>query len=471
MSGKKSHRSTAAYLQYLKGEISGRERNAFERKMETDPFDKEALEGLEQLTPGQAEEDILALHARLNRRLARRRRIAWYSAAATVASLLIVGTIFLQISNMNLNPEDKALEEMEPPVTMDEQPEADHHTEDVEEKIIAKEIDSRSDNDLNRTKGALKGIEAAPGSPVAAQPEALDDSETETDMADEEILDFAYEEEAESEVMIEEIVVVEAAPADRGDGTFGDESRAASVENVTEMPEKKGRLTSRSQGYALSEAEKSEEPALSTEELSEVITGKVQGVVISAEDQGPLPGASVVIRGTSTGAVTDMLGQFSLPVEEDESTTLVASYIGMETLEQHAVAGSDVELVMQPNLATLDEVVVVGYGISAPGDSELADSYQAAEPSIGFTEYRKYIEEQIRFPAHDTVTTRAVVVLKFTVTAAGEITEVRPLRSPGVVFTEEATRLVREGPSWNPAINPYGITIDEEVRLRIVFKK
>ncbi len=436
MSGKKSHKTTAEYLQYLKGELSGRERNAFERKMETHPFEKDALEGLEGLSPGEAEEDILALHARLNKRLTRRRRIAWYSAAATVASLLIVGTIFLQIHDFNTAPEDKALREMELPVTMDEQPETE--AEAVEADHKAKETGSQSDEDLRSAKEPSPRKESAPASHVATQPE---------------------------------IVVEEATPADRGDETTSEKGGAASIENVTEVPEKKGMQASKSRVYELSEAKKAEEPALSAEELSEVIMGKVQGVVTSAEDQGPLPGASVMIRGTATGVVTDMQGQFSLPVEEDQSTTLVASYIGMETLEQQAFAGSEVELVMQPSLATLDEVVVVAYGSEPATTGEVLN--REAEPATGYKAFRQYIEESIRFPAAETDTTisRAVVVLKFTLTAEGEITEVRPLRSPGIVFTDEATRLVMEGPSWNPAINPYGTSIEEEVRLRIVFKR
>ena len=109
MSGKKKHRNAHEALHYLRDELSGEERYSLEREMETDPFLKEALEGLEQVAPSEAEEDILALHARLKKRLARRRRIALYSAAATVASLLIVGTIFLQIYDFNPRPADETI--------------------------------------------------------------------------------------------------------------------------------------------------------------------------------------------------------------------------------------------------------------------------------------------------------------------------------------------------------------------------
>ncbi len=107
MSGKNKHRSANDYLQYLKGEISSQDRHAFEKGLEADPFEQEAMEGLESLETGQTEQDILYLHMRLRKRLSRRRRVAFYSVAATVASLLIVGTVFLKIHDFNPSSDEK----------------------------------------------------------------------------------------------------------------------------------------------------------------------------------------------------------------------------------------------------------------------------------------------------------------------------------------------------------------------------
>ena len=101
MSAKKKHRNANDYLQYLKGELSGKERHSFERGLEADPFDKEAMEGLEMLAPGEVEEDLLSMHDLLRKRLHRRRRRTIYSIAATVASLLIIGTVFINIYDFN----------------------------------------------------------------------------------------------------------------------------------------------------------------------------------------------------------------------------------------------------------------------------------------------------------------------------------------------------------------------------------
>ena len=69
MSDRRNNRRVQDFLQYLRGETSGRERNLFERELEGDPFAKEAMEGFEQLSDAQLEEDLLSLHDRLRKRI------------------------------------------------------------------------------------------------------------------------------------------------------------------------------------------------------------------------------------------------------------------------------------------------------------------------------------------------------------------------------------------------------------------
>jgi len=101
MSAKRKHRNSNEYLKYLKGELSNEERYSFERDLQADPFALEAMEGMDQVSADEFEEDILSLHSALRKRLQRRRRRTFYYAAASIASLLIVGTIFLNIYNIN----------------------------------------------------------------------------------------------------------------------------------------------------------------------------------------------------------------------------------------------------------------------------------------------------------------------------------------------------------------------------------
>ncbi len=74
-----------------------------------------------------------------------------------------------------------------------------------------------------------------------------------------------------------------------------------------------------------------------------------------------LPGVSVVVKGTTTGSITDNNGQFKLTVPA-EAKTLLFSFVGMKSLELPVQGKSVFTVVMQEDIANLDEVVVVGYG-------------------------------------------------------------------------------------------------------------
>jgi len=114
---------------------------------------------------------------------------------------------------------------------------------------------------------------------------------------------------------------------------------------------------------------------------------------------------------------------------------------------------------------SLDEVVVTGYGVSR---TEETGSSQAL-PSERRKSFDKYIEENIRIPETLKNGEKAVVVISFIVRITCEIDSIKVLRSPGDEFSAEAKRLIIHGPPWNPATSN-GEKIDEEVRLRIVFK-
>ena len=86
---------------------------------------------------------------------------------------------------------------------------------------------------------------------------------------------------------------------------------------------------------------------------------RVTGVVISAEDNEPVIGASVVVPGTTIGVMTDIDGNFALEVP-NSAKTLVFSYMGMKS--QELPIKSVMKVVLASDDKLLDEVVVVGYG-------------------------------------------------------------------------------------------------------------
>ena len=87
----------------------------------------------------------------------------------------------------------------------------------------------------------------------------------------------------------------------------------------------------------------------------------VSGVVTSAADQLPLIGVSVQVKGTSNGAITDLDGNYTVTVQPGQ--TLVFSYIGFVTQEVEITNQRTLNIVMNGDSETLEEVVVVGYGV------------------------------------------------------------------------------------------------------------
>ncbi len=89
----------------------------------------------------------------------------------------------------------------------------------------------------------------------------------------------------------------------------------------------------------------------------------VTGTVTSAADGNPLPGVSIVAKGTLNGTQTDFDGNYAITV--DEAATLVFSYIGFKTTEIPAAGQVTIDVALEEDVALLDEVVLVGYGTLA----------------------------------------------------------------------------------------------------------
>ncbi len=95
------------------------------------------------------------------------------------------------------------------------------------------------------------------------------------------------------------------------------------------------------------------------------VQSTVTGVVVDEFDV-PLPGVSVVEKGSSKGVVTDFDGNYSIDVPAD--AMLVFSYLGMKTKEERVAGQTTINVAMAPDVMGLDEIVVVGYGVSKKSD-------------------------------------------------------------------------------------------------------
>jgi hypothetical protein len=95
-----------------------------------------------------------------------------------------------------------------------------------------------------------------------------------------------------------------------------------------------------------------------------LITGTVTSGVAG---EGPIPGATVIVKGTTLGVLTDLNGKYSISVPVN-ATTLIISYIGMKTQEIQIAGRTVIDCVLEAELVGLSEVVVTGYGTQRKKD-------------------------------------------------------------------------------------------------------
>ena len=89
----------------------------------------------------------------------------------------------------------------------------------------------------------------------------------------------------------------------------------------------------------------------------------VTGKVTSGEDNSPLPGASIVLLGTTTGAVTDVDGNYSIELP-DQTGTLKFSFIGFQSTQEAVNGRTTINVTLSPSTEVLDEVVITALGIT-----------------------------------------------------------------------------------------------------------
>lgn len=94
---------------------------------------------------------------------------------------------------------------------------------------------------------------------------------------------------------------------------------------------------------------------------------EISGTVIDGETNTPLPGVNILAKGTNVGTVTDIDGEYRLTVP-DNVTTLVFSSIGYTTQEVAIEGNNIIDVNLIPDVQSLQEVVVVGYGTQKKSD-------------------------------------------------------------------------------------------------------
>jgi TonB family protein len=394
------------FLLYAGGKMTDSERNAFERKLQKDPFASDAAEGFSEISSEVLSGDLIQLENRIKSRINRRNRFIYYRIAASIAILMILSSVYLVIKQAKSGNEISEIS-------------ATYDTLEISRPEALNEIY------VPESKGKTVTGEKKESRAGAEQKQDISPSKS-----------IPVE-----EVKIQEVQIAEAAK--------GDEAKDIMV--------------------VAADKKMAAAPSAATARTN-VAGIQVRGRIISSEDNQPVPGATILVKGSTKGVLTDTGGNFKITLSDDESRTLVANYIGMEAKEFQATDKNDMEVALEPSVAGLSEVVVVGYGAAKKAEAEAEESaYTPPQPVNGQRSFDRYIEENIRKPESMEAGQRAVVVLNFTVKSSGSVDSIRVVRSPGEEFSNEAIRLIKNGPSWKPAVSN-GERIDDEVRIRIVFK-
>ncbi|MEK6481238.1 TonB family protein [Catalinimonas sp. 4WD22] len=192
----------------------------------------------------------------------------------------------------------------------------------------------------------------------------------------------------------------------------------------------------------------------------------VSGRVIDQESKDPIPGVNVLVKETTVGSITDVEGRFVIDLPKDNNN-LVISSIGYQTTEVNVDQQDSVAVALAHDIQSLSEVVTMGYGSERSRDEVVVTS---AKPLNGMRAYRKYLNENQKYPDEWKEGDKAVVKLSFTVFPDGKLSDIMVEQSAGDWLDQEAIRLIQDGPDWEPATRN-GEAIAQEVKLRVRFKK
>ena len=99
------------------------------------------------------------------------------------------------------------------------------------------------------------------------------------------------------------------------------------------------------------------------------IDGKEVRGTVTDEKGNPLPGVTVMLKGTSLGVITDVEGKYTLRLPwEFKELKLIFSFVGMKTQEMSYAGQTELNVTMHEEAAEMDEVVIIGYGSSKKKD-------------------------------------------------------------------------------------------------------
>ncbi len=455
-------------LRYLADDLNDKERHQIERKMLEDDFTSEAMEGLSALDKETTKSDLHALEAKIKGiKLARKIPVLYWRIAAAVTFLLVFSFAIYFVLDSNREwrlaqeksvvPQKQDSSAATSPELSDKsnlsQPEKDtmgnNKGSEPEDHMLAME-----------NKGENKQVEREKKSII---PESDLNQERVEEVPDEVMKknSSSYAESIAPEKSAEKPEMTPPAT-----GNIPQSSRAVagtpnypSVQTEDFSPSKK-------MDMAKSKAAVAAQPSARAKSMEmKTVTGKV----MSSEDQEPIPGANIILKGTATGVVSDINGDFVMEVPKETPDTLVISSVGYNAEKVPVKDKEKFDVTLNADTNALSEIVVTGYGVSS-AEEENGYHFTPPLPAGGKGSFNDYVDKHIKYPSSEIGRgIKGTVKLKFTVNTNGHISNIQVTKSLGESFDREAIRLLQEGPSWEPA-RENGISVVRDVTLKISFR-
>jgi len=462
----KSHINEEDFRRYLEDKMTDSERNAFEKELQKDAFETEAMEGYEAVSLGDVQDDLQEIKEKIQPEK-RKHPYRYFAAAATVLLVITAGIIWIEFGNQNPVPQVAETSEV--------------GSRKLEEKGPKTDDRRRMTDDLN-VKSEDEEIKKEAS---VAQTERENLSEEIPEIRDETIVEVAEMDEdiVEDKINIQPLASIkQEIPSDQDIQANMDNQPAAS----SQKREARGQQSIPTESSGKPEAKYIADSSvldiggvkyeLHTKEVSSQ-NRTIRGKVISVDDNQPLPGVSIVEKGTQNGVVSDIDGSFELMLLNDSSPTVVASFVGMESAEFQPADDSVYQIELEPSAVALNEVVSVGYeskkkkSVTSSVTKSTKDTSKdtEAEPVCGMDEYNDYLKKSAILPA-DYPREKVTVKLLLKLDHDGKIVSIESRNNVESVILEKSKELILDGPDWTPEIKN-GENIESGIKLKIVFKK
>ena len=219
---------------------------------------------------------------------------------------------------------------------------------------------------------------------------------------------------------------------------------------------------------------------------------KLSGQVMEVNTKKPVVGASVLVRGTTYGTLTDANGKFELQVKKGD--VLMVSYVGLQTQSLPVVTESKLVVWMKDDVQSMEEMVVVGMasdGVGAPSVTHpdkkvvsvaevpnVKEEQQAIFTVVeempqfpgGMGEAMRFLAQNIKYPkAAQQAKIEGRVIVQFVVGKDGSVSDIQIMRSVSPDLDAEAIRVVGMMPKWIPG-KQRGKAVTVKFTMPIMFR-